>query len=70
VHCIVEHGQTGFLVKDNSIAEYAAIIDKISDRHFDSDSIRKNAYLAVQKYSRKDFLREYSRFIGNLFSAR
>jgi len=70
VHCIVEHGQTGFLVKDNSIAEYAAIIDKISDRHFDLDSIRKNAYLAVQKYSRKDFLREYSRFIGNLFSAR
>jgi N,N'-diacetylbacillosaminyl-diphospho-undecaprenol alpha-1,3-N-acetylgalactosaminyltransferase len=70
VRCIVEHGQTGFLVKDNSIAAYAAIIDKISNRHFDLDSIRKNAYLAVQKYSRKDFLQEYSRFMVDLVSER
>jgi len=70
VHCIVEHGQTGFLVKGNSITEYAEIIHKISARCFDLDLIRRNAYLEVQKYSREDFLREYSRFIVNLFGAR
>lgn len=69
IRCVVESGVNGFLVQDNELNQYAEIIQKIYDDKSRFDDIRRQARFNAEKFSRKKFMPDYIKFLGNRISS-
>jgi N,N'-diacetylbacillosaminyl-diphospho-undecaprenol alpha-1,3-N-acetylgalactosaminyltransferase len=66
IQCLIENGVSGYLVKDNSLQDYAEIIYKIEQDRVSLANMRQCAIVSVAKFSRDLFIPAYISFLNRL----
>jgi glycosyltransferase involved in cell wall biosynthesis len=66
IQCLIENGVSGYLVKDNSLQDYAEIIYKIEQDLVSLANMRQCAIVSVAKFSRDLFIPAYISFLNRL----
>ncbi|MBP0598341.1 glycosyltransferase [Herbaspirillum sp. LeCh32-8] len=70
IRSLVSDKNNGYLVKDNALATYAQLIERVAQGGEDIDLIRQEAQATVNMFSRKLFIPAYIAFLNDINTSR
>ena len=63
---IIYNGVNGFLITNNSLADYYTIISQIKNKSVDLDAIKNEGFKTAELYSREFFMKNYLNFLSTI----